>query len=90
MHIDFALPPPDGNILKAWDNYQAKTRVAAMDFGLHIAITKLTDEVRILQDCCCADYALHWGKGGGGLLKATYWASVYSHGSNDKSLSHLA
>ena len=45
MHIDFALPPPDGDLMNAFENYKAKTAKAAMDFGLHMAVTKFDDKV---------------------------------------------
>ena len=44
MHIDFALPPPDGDLLKTWENYEQKTAKAAMDYALHIAVTKFDEK----------------------------------------------
>lgn len=45
MHIDFVLPPADGNIIQGWETYQEKAEGAAMDYGFHIAVTKFDEEV---------------------------------------------
>ena len=44
MHIDFALPT-DGSMIKGYEAWQEKAKLAVMDYGFHMAVTEYNDKV---------------------------------------------
>ena len=46
MLVDFSLQDPDGTLGEAVETWQGKAETARIDYGLHVAITNLTDDVK--------------------------------------------
>ncbi|MBA3821879.1 MAG: amidohydrolase family protein, partial [Deltaproteobacteria bacterium] len=46
MLVDFSLQDVDGTLAGAVETWQGKAAKARIDFGLHVAITNLTEEVK--------------------------------------------
>src|SRR3954466_3783408 len=46
MLVDFSLQDPDGTLGEAVETWHGKAETARIDYGLHVAITNLTDDVK--------------------------------------------
>ena len=46
MLVDFSLQDVDGTLAEAVETWQGKAEKSRIDYGLHVAITNLTDEVK--------------------------------------------
>jgi dihydropyrimidinase len=46
MLVDFSLQDPNGTLGEAVETWQGKAEAGRIDYGLHVAITNLTDDVK--------------------------------------------
>jgi dihydropyrimidinase len=46
MNVDFSLQDIDGTLAEAVETWQGKAETSRIDYGLHVAITNLTEDVK--------------------------------------------